>query len=962
MDLRRELRILEAVRISPLDLTLATVDLSFPALSDGRRQSLKDALIACAVPRWIDRRLLAHLTGLSNHRDSPKLLEHLEALSIVEPFEGKGFGFINVHESSRRTIRTALFEHDQEEFRRLSARSADFFRDRGHPSDSIEWIYHLLGADPEAGIQQLDRLRRSWGDEDRPEERAALTVALEELVSSNIIRGSAKVHALLAISWELGQRKVSTRQLDECLRELVETIELEASADDLLARAETEFLLGLGHHERKRLANAHARWQKSLEYSLDLVRRDPEHVAAQRQLARVHRAIGSIQLKRDNVGARSSFSKSYCILRGLLARGHQQTACQKELADTCLQLASALSAAGRVDEACKKAEEGLEISERLASRYPREPRWKNLESLLLRTYGLVREEHGQYQEAQRCLLNELSIERNLVLQRPTSSVYQWNLAETLLSLGRVARALGHESEAEPYLDEAREISSRLIALDPEEPGSLGLQETILRQKGELCASQRRFPEARKVLLEAVEVGRRLLVCDSDNTERPVALAETLNILGSILQVQGDGPGAIECFSDSIAVSVDVPGNAERRFGALSEAYLARGAALASSGETPRAKLDLQQYLRLRRESSGVEPVDPLRGALIETLNEMSAAFEGRGMLEVAALAMEEAVGYIRSALRGEPKNVHLKATYIRHVDQLTRILEADRKLERVDDLLRESLDVLEGVDADEDVDVVVGREFIRLASRIGVYRGRRQNLAEAERAFCISVRGCETRAERKPGDAGVKRSLPRELVRLGRVQARQQRPNDALLTFRRAELWAKKWLDEEPDQMDHRRVLALVLEEASAVHQELTQMTLAEVSLRGAAEIVRDLAEQYPEDLDQKSRLAVIQHQMGDLLSAQERYGEAQELYREALKLAEGLRHSGYDRSDLAEYMAVARRNLEKARRAHEDVESGIRKLKAPWESFPNLQKWGNTVRGGTVVSWILGKRSGKSK
>ena len=63
----------------------------------------------------------------------------------------------------------------------MSTRAVDCFRNDPTAAGRIEWIYHLLCADPDLGATELEKLDRDWSSQARPEERAALATALNEL-------------------------------------------------------------------------------------------------------------------------------------------------------------------------------------------------------------------------------------------------------------------------------------------------------------------------------------------------------------------------------------------------------------------------------------------------------------------------------------------------------------------------------------------------------------------------------------------------------------------------------------------------------------------------------------------------------------------------------------------------------------------------------------------------------------
>ena len=195
MDFAEQLRVLEAAQGDPAKLSLATVDLAYPALSDAERAALKESLEAAAIPHWCDEAILAALLGITAEESAARLAR-LRRLSVVEPFPARGSNAVNVHEAARLALRKAIADDPNGRFRTLSARAVVFFQDDPTPAGRIEWIYHLLCADPELGATTLEKLDREWSRTARPEDRYALAAALGELDESGLVHGRARAMGL----------------------------------------------------------------------------------------------------------------------------------------------------------------------------------------------------------------------------------------------------------------------------------------------------------------------------------------------------------------------------------------------------------------------------------------------------------------------------------------------------------------------------------------------------------------------------------------------------------------------------------------------------------------------------------------------------------------------------------------------------------------------------------------------
>lgn len=65
MEFLEQLSALQAAEGEPAKLALAAVDLAYPALPDGERSALREALAAAAIPHWCDAAILAALLGIT---------------------------------------------------------------------------------------------------------------------------------------------------------------------------------------------------------------------------------------------------------------------------------------------------------------------------------------------------------------------------------------------------------------------------------------------------------------------------------------------------------------------------------------------------------------------------------------------------------------------------------------------------------------------------------------------------------------------------------------------------------------------------------------------------------------------------------------------------------------------------------------------------------------------------------
>ena len=199
MGFAEQLRVLQVAQGDPVKLALATVDLAFPELPETERTTLKETLETAAIPHWCDVGILAALLE-SPLQASGVRLAQLRKLTVVEPFPARGESALNVHETARLSLRRWLAEDQPAWFRTLSQRAASHFAADTTPAGRIEWIYHLLSAQPDLAAIQCERLNREWIDIAHPERSSSLGAGFGRAGSLRVgywhgTRGSSVVRA-----------------------------------------------------------------------------------------------------------------------------------------------------------------------------------------------------------------------------------------------------------------------------------------------------------------------------------------------------------------------------------------------------------------------------------------------------------------------------------------------------------------------------------------------------------------------------------------------------------------------------------------------------------------------------------------------------------------------------------------------------------------------------------------------
>jgi tetratricopeptide (TPR) repeat protein len=562
MDLADQLRVLQAAQGDPAKLALATVDLAYPAMADVERAALKEALEAAAVTHWCDEAILAALLEISAEESAARLAR-LRQLSVVEPFPARGSNAVNVHEAARLALRQAMAGDPDSRFRALSSRAVRYFRDDDTAAGRIEWIYHLLCADPELGATELEKLDREWSSRARPEEQAALAAALKELDETGLVAGRARARVLLAVAWVRAIRREYAQLGDTAIQALA----LARSVRDARAEGDSLCLLGGVLEAQGRLAEAMASFQEARAISRRLADQDPTNAGWLRDLAVVHSRVGGVlEAQGELTEARAAFQEALAIRRRLADQDPTNAGWQQELAVAHHRVGRVLEAQSKLAEAMEAFQEALAICRRLADQDSTNAHWQRELAVAHNRVGGVLQAQGKLAEAEAAFQEDLAISRRLADQDPTNSGWQSDLAVTLNRVGEVLEAQGALTEAMEAIQEALVISRRLAEQDPTNAGWQSDLAATLNRVGGVLEAQGALNEARAAFEEALAIRRQLAEQEPGNAGWQSGLAIACARVARLHSRSGRPSAALPLYEEakaSYGALLDrVPGSAE----------------------------------------------------------------------------------------------------------------------------------------------------------------------------------------------------------------------------------------------------------------------------------------------------------------------------------------------------------------------------------------------------------------
>ena len=534
MDLREQLRVLQAAKGDPARLSLATVDLAYPALTEAERADIKAALEAAAIPHWFDEAILAGLLGIPTSEGAARLAR-LQGLKVVEAFPARGPSAANVHEATRLALRKRMTADDPAGFLLASRRAADRFASDSTPTGRIEWVYHLLWSDSERGATELERLHRDWMRRGHPEDRYALAVALQEVLDSSSIQGRARLWATLVTVWS----QVDRGNIAELADVAAGAVRLARDLRDLSAEGNAECLLGDMFEAQGKESEAFAAFVRSSRCSERLALRDPSNAEWQWSQAITQRRVGSMLRTQGKLRrASTAFAKSLSISERLVKLDPSNPGWERALAAVHSSLGTVLAAQGKGSEALVEFERFLEISRSLVARDPSNADWQRDVAVAHSHLGSVFESQNRLDKALDAFERSLGITRSLMGQDPVSPGLRHDVAVALGHVGRVLEAHRRVTEAHSVFAEALSISRRLAEQDPtnaEWQRELGV---AYNRVGAVLETQEKLAEALEAFKSDLEISRRLVRRNPTNAEWQRGFAHARIRVAGVLFAQG----------------------------------------------------------------------------------------------------------------------------------------------------------------------------------------------------------------------------------------------------------------------------------------------------------------------------------------------------------------------------------------------------------------------------------------
>ncbi len=458
---------------------------------------LRSMVWAAAIPHWFDENILAALRPeLAEH--AARLYAELQTLSFVEVFQGRGF---NLHELTRKALLEHLWNENQDEFRALSQRAADYFTQDETTERRIESIYHRVIANPKDGAQEFWEQGAEWNDSFNYAELNALSESVLEHVRERELTGRAKGLAFFFRGLE-EQRVYHQAEALGALQEALQNVESDSQLRANALKATGDVLQFLDKRDE-----ALARYDEALQ---------------------LFRAVGS------RLGEANALSATGDVLQFLkkndeaLARYDEALHLFRAVGDR-LGEANTLAAQGQLflrdngERADELLAQAIDLFTQIGDRYSVPAQIGNYGWALLRLNQAERaqpyfaraaeqfEQIGMKEFAVQCRAMVQNIQAAMVLAHANSLSDKKDYAQAVIEYQRVVEimpsieawnGLGNTLESLERYDEAFDAYSHALALELDAP-------YLIRNRANVLLNLNRLEEAERDIARAVEL-------DADN--------------------------------------------------------------------------------------------------------------------------------------------------------------------------------------------------------------------------------------------------------------------------------------------------------------------------------------------------------------------------------------------------------------------------------------------------------------
>jgi len=388
-------------------------------------------------------------------------------------------------------------------------------------------------------------------------------------------------------------------------------------------------------------------------------------------------------------------------------------------------------------------------------------------------------------------------------------------------------------------------------------------------------------EARESFERSLAMRRRLAEADPNNPDLQGRLFTAHRGVGDALDRAGDTPAALEHYESALEAADEY----ERLGGEPAKADQARDLAenriatlLRRTGDIAGAIERMKDVLEGHRRRATSDPGDlNARRSVSVAHIRLSDMLSDAGDTAVAIDHARRALVIREDLLNAEPESGRFKRDVMVACDLLGNALLAAGRVEPALESFRRQTALAEQLheadDADERARTDLIRSRIRLADALAEDGGLAEAREQVEDALALIERGRERRPDARDLD-GYELAIR---VRLGNLALEEERPLEAIASYRRFFTLATERRSSDPTNLSKRREVGIAHQKIGMAMDAARDPDQAEDSLRAALEIFEGLVAQDEANVAYQIDLATTRRLLAEALASQGAAGEAVE-------------------------------------------------------------------------------------
>jgi tetratricopeptide (TPR) repeat protein len=310
--------------------------------------------------------------------------------------------------------------------------------------------------------------------------------------------------------------------------------------------------------ERGRLpAEAERHYRAALELQQSLLDQFPDVPAYRQGLARSHYNLGIVHKNANQLAeARADYDQAVGLLSNLHEASPADPNLRQDLARAFINRGVLHRLDRRPEVAGRDYRQAIDLLQQLHKDFPSRAVYRFELAIACQDLGNLSWSQGRHADAQREHQAALALLRGLVADHTSRPGYKKKMANALKNLGAALASSGDHAGAEQCWKEAHSLFAALSHADPHSADCHALLGMTLGNLGWLYAEQKKWPEARRFIEQALQQTREALEPNPQNPDYMSELRSQYQDLAETLVRLGDHAGAVQAATAMAGVFPD----------------------------------------------------------------------------------------------------------------------------------------------------------------------------------------------------------------------------------------------------------------------------------------------------------------------------------------------------------------------------------------------------------------------